>query len=843
MKALSNLNQLVCQCFRQRQRLSRSRSLRIEKMEARELMAADISDSLSLNQQRRFDSAWFEQLTPAAAQRSDHSTEGKVAKVSWRGSIVDAVPHEWIIQFHSNAEIRNANQAATYFAQISPAIQVVGGLGSSGQFLVRAPHISTEDIVKSIAKRPELEFVEPNMLSQEMRVPNDPLFSSLYGLRNSSDRDIDADQAWDLTTGKKNIVIGVLDSGVDFTHPDLAANIWTNPGEIPGDRIDNDGNGFVDDVHGFDFVNWDSNPMDGHGHGTHVAGTIAAVGNNQTGVTGVAWNSSIMAIQILDSSGYGTSYANIISAINYVTMMRVDFGVNVRATNNSWGGGGYSQALRNAITVSGQADILFVAAAGNSNLNNDLAPFYPASYDSPNIISVAAVDANGRFAAFSNFGASSVDIAAPGVDILSTLPGNSYGYMSGTSMAAPYVTGTIALAASINPELGATDLKTIVQSTTDRLSDLRKATLTKGRVNAHQSILRARSTVGEADRFGVWRPQGGLFFADTGAPGYNGERSVQFGLPGDIPIAGDWDGDGRDTIGVFRPNGGWFFLDVNKPGYNGEGAFQFGLAGDLPVSGDWNGDGIDDVGVFRPGTGQFYLDAGPRGYNGEQPFQFGLNGDFPIAGDWNGDRIDDVGVFRPNGRNFFLDSGPRGFNGERPFKWTGPGDLPFAGDWDRDGRDNVGMFVSNGGRAILDTGPRGFNGETSIQFGLAGDFPVSGIWNRSVVISGSNASSVAGFSGMRIASYSGTYQSKSDSADLSRADWGNSPHDANISLRDAAFYDFIAGDSSDLRAHTGSQSITSRVPTSDKVVAVDFALYELSEDPLGVRSRSSRRHA
>jgi subtilisin family serine protease len=611
----------------------RPRTLRVEQMEARTLMAADIDANLSIILERRFESDWFQRLSPITSDVVGEATNTSKERIHWKGRMVDTVPHEWIVQFDVDQGIRNANQAAIFLSTQSDKVEVVGGLGSAGQVLVRTPHLSSDSAIQLLAQLPDVEFFEPNMLSEAQRIPNDSRFPELRGLRNSLDQDIDADQAWDITTGKKNVVIGVIDSGVDYRHPDLAANIWTNPGEIAGDRIDNDGNGFVDDIHGFDFVNWDSDPMDRHGHGTHVAGTIAAVGNNGRGVTGVAWNASIMAIQILNENGFGTSYSNIVSAINYVTMMRVDYGVNVRVTNNSWGGGGYSQALRDAIVRSGEADILFVAAAGNSNNNNDALPFFPAGYDAPNIISVAALTSSGQYATFSSYGATSVDIAAPGVNVLSTLPGNRYGYNDGTSMAAPHVSGTIALVVSVNPELGSAALKQIVLCSAEPLADRSKPTLTSGRVNAHNAVVRARTTVGEADRFGVWRPQGGLFYADTHVPGYNGEKPIQFGLPGDIAIAGDWDGDGRDTVGVYRPNGGLFFLDVNRPGYSGEGAFQFGLPGDLPVAGDWNGDGIDDVGVFRPSSGQFFLDAGPRGYNGEIPFRFGLDGDLPIAGE------------------------------------------------------------------------------------------------------------------------------------------------------------------------------------------------------------------
>ena len=220
-----------------------------------------------------------------------------------------------------------------------------------------------------------------------------------------------------------NVLVGVIDTGVDYNHPDLAANIWTNPGEIAGNGIDDDGNGYIDDVHGYDFVNNDGDPMDDNGHGTHFSGTIGGVGNNGIGVAGVNWNVKIMALKFLDSGGSGST-ANAVAGVQYATMMGVD------VTSNSWGGGGFSQALYDAIDAAGAANIAFVAAAGNNGANNDTSPAYPAAYDLPNIISVAATDDNDELASFSNYGAASVDLGAPGVDILSTLPGNQYGLLS-----------------------------------------------------------------------------------------------------------------------------------------------------------------------------------------------------------------------------------------------------------------------------------------------------------------------------------------------------------------------------------------------------------------------------
>lgn len=299
----------------------------------------------------------------------------------------------------------------------------------------------------------EVETCSPNFHIQAAVIPNDPRYASLYGMER-----IGAPRAWSLSTGGTSAIVAVIDTGVDYTHPDLAGNMWTNPGEIPGNGIDDDANGYVDDVHGYDFANNDPDPFDDNGHGTHVAGTIGASGNNGIGVAGVNWLIKIMALKFLTATG-GGNLADAVEAVNYATMMREKYPstdprfVNVRVTNNSWGGGGFSSVLQNAISRAGNAGIMFVAAAGNEAKNNDTSPAYPASYQLSNVISVAATGQRDELASFSNYGASSVHIGAPGVGILSTLPGNRYGNLSGTSMAAPHVAGAIAAHLNAHREL------------------------------------------------------------------------------------------------------------------------------------------------------------------------------------------------------------------------------------------------------------------------------------------------------------------------------------------------------------------------------------------------------
>jgi subtilisin family serine protease len=289
-----------------------------------------------------------------------------------------------------------------------------------------------------LRQNPNVEYAEPNYIMRALATtPNDPQFGQLWGLHNTgenggtADADIDAPEAWDIHTGSTDVVIAVLDTGIDFDHYDIGngsnSNIWTNTGEIPGNGIDDDGNGYIDDVHGWDFVGEDNDPTDYYhdywgnaGHGTHVAGTIAALGNNSVGITGVNWYASIMPLRILGAQG-ATDTPRAIAAIMYAA----DNGAKV--INASWGGGGPSQALEDAISYANDRGCLFVAAAGNGGDDtwgddNDLSPFYPASYDLPNIIAVAATDHNDTLGDFSNYGATSVDVAAPGVQILSSVP-------------------------------------------------------------------------------------------------------------------------------------------------------------------------------------------------------------------------------------------------------------------------------------------------------------------------------------------------------------------------------------------------------------------------------------
>ncbi len=335
-------------------------------------------------------------------------------------------------------------------------------------------------------------YAEPNYKTEIMLTPNDPYYSTtgswgqsyldLYGLYN-----IFAGNAWNQTTGSSNVVVAVLDTGIDYTHPDMTSNVWINTDEIPNNSIDDDGNGYVDDYYGYDFVNRDSNPIDDHGHGTHVSGTISAVTNNGLGISGVSWSSKIMALKFLSAGGSGY-YSDAILAIQYA----VDNGAQI--LSNSWGGYGRSQSLQDAVNYAYSNGAVFVAAAGNSNW--DAYYFQPAGLD--NVLTVSAVDYNDTKASFSNYG-NKVDVAAPGVNTLSlraagttmgTVVGSNYTIASGTSMATPHVAGVAALVLAAHPTMSNQEVENSIKN----YADDKGATgfdvyYGYGRVNAEQAVL------------------------------------------------------------------------------------------------------------------------------------------------------------------------------------------------------------------------------------------------------------------------------------------------------------------------------------------------------------------
>jgi len=386
-----------------------------------------------------------------------------------------------LVQFKPDAVL--SGNIDLHGAKITQSLELVDGLYE----LQLTQGMSVEGALAVFQADTRVVTAEANYRLMLEGIPNDPRFSSMYGLNNTgqtggtNDADIDAPEAWNINTGTRRTIVAVIDTGVDYNHQDLAANMWRNTGEIAGDGIDNDGNGYADDIYGYDFANNDADPMDDNGHGTHVSGTIGAVGNNGIGTTGVNWNTRIMALKFLAADGSGST-AGAISALNYAVRM----GANL--SNNSWGGGGSSSLLSQAISNARTAGHIFVAAAGNSGQNNDLTPNYPSNYDFDNVVAVAATDNKDALASFSCYGATTVDIAAPGVGILSTLPGNTYGTLSGTSMATPHVSGAISLIWDQNPTFTYQQVIAKLYSSVDKIAGLNGKVATGGRLNIGNAL-------------------------------------------------------------------------------------------------------------------------------------------------------------------------------------------------------------------------------------------------------------------------------------------------------------------------------------------------------------------
>ena len=534
--------------------------------------------------------------------------------------------------------------------------------------------------IKQLHENAIVEYAEPNFISHTSVIPNDPLFGDEWGMHNVGqpspflpgnpfedpvgpgvfDADIDAPEAWDNSTGDPNIVIAIIDSGIDYNHPDLAANIWTNPNEPP-DGIDNDGNGFVDDVVGWDSFNLDNDPIDDNGHGSHVAGTVGAVGNNNIGVAGVMWNVKLMALKAADAAG-ALSTASIVGALTYVTRMKTQFGVNIVASNNSYGGPAFSFAQYDATRLSTNAGIGFVAAAGNNsdNIDNAATPAYPAGFNLPGVISVAATNRQDGLATFSNRGFFNVDLGAPGVAIMSTwttiqppvpcgisqnplLPPAGYCFLSGTSMASPMVAGAYGIVKSFAPSMTVAEVKNLLMTTVDLLPPLRFVTASGGRLNLRRAI----EQVGQNEIRGtVWRDIDGdskFDASETGLGGFtvyvdrnnNGVRDT--GDPSTVSQA-----DGTYVLRTNLGPGTFVVREVVNPGYkqtfptqadgfahtivlesrnDSVGGLNFG---NFPIPGsvsgikynDVNGNGQRDVG--EPGLAGFviYVDINNDGIIG-----------------------------------------------------------------------------------------------------------------------------------------------------------------------------------------------------------------------------------
>lgn len=636
---------------------------------------------------------------------------------------------------------------------------------------VRLPrYLSVSQAVSRYENEAEIEAVQPNYIYNLLAVPNDTRFSELYGMQK-----ISAPLAWDLTTGNPEVVVAVIDTGVKYTHEDLAANMWTNPGEINGNGIDDDNNGFVDDYYGYDFFFNDSNPDDEHGHGTHVAGTIGVVGNNNLGVAGVNWNVRMMAIKIYNSTGNGSTSAMIINAYNYVRMMK-NRGVNIRLTNNSYGGCdeacGYDQATKDAIDALGEANVLQVFAAGNNNRNIETNPFYPASYNTPMILSVASSDQNDNRSGFSNHGTTSVDLAAPGSGILSTVRTTAnYGMMSGTSMASPHVAGAAALLAAYNPNLSAASLKATLMNTVDPLAQWSSFVKTSGRLNALKTLQNQTVCNFSLSQNSIFVPDlsGGNFSVNVTAPANcdysaisnadwitvkagnpgSGSSTVAFTVAannglyrtGTIKIAGlifsvtqhggdpalrqylDFDGDGKTDFSAIQ-NGSGNMIWHNYRSTSGYSATNFGLfSEDIPVLADFDGDLKTDVAVWRGGNAgeqaHFYVLRSAD--TTLQSVAFGFGGDNPnLTQDFDGDGRADFTVIRTEDGKLVWHS-LLSAGGTRSVQFGLAGDKAVRGDYDADGKADPAVY--RGGAWYVLQSSAGF---TSANFGIASDKPVPG---------------------------------------------------------------------------------------------------------------------
>ncbi|MCA9141090.1 MAG: S8 family serine peptidase, partial [Planctomycetales bacterium] len=582
--------------------------LQVEKLEARYLLAGTLSAAVtsptevaesvpSVN--------WFETVNANPGVLRSESISKFVGPVRINSSTMQATQTgQWIVQLSQSGadQIDRLADVDRLLDREQVNFDVVRGLGQKGLLLIEAAYSEEAAINNALGSSSFItNFSTNDSIRGTIAPPSDPLFPKLIGLNNegqfgaTAGADVDALEAWDDTTGSKEVVVAVIDSGIDPTHPDLYLNIWLNQGEITShlanlledvdgdglitfydlnnlavinnqfyvastvqldvdgnlisgdlatvdqlttatpyatganatyvrdlpdqdgifngridawdlladplwsDGLDTEGNGFIDDFFGWNFHSGanepfaPNNPSDVLGHGTHVAGTIGAIGNNGIGVTGVNWQSSIMSLKFLDANNSGST-ADAIAAINYATMMKTTYHVNVPVTNSSWGqSGGSNPALRSAIASSGQADILFVAASGNGDsrdrgVNNDITPFYPASYDLDNIIAVGASDSRNAIASFSNYGLQSVDVLAPGVGVLSTYPDGRYEILNGTSMAAPHVAGTAALIHSRLPGVTVNEVKRAIIDSA-KLNQLPgNQVASGGRINASRAL-------------------------------------------------------------------------------------------------------------------------------------------------------------------------------------------------------------------------------------------------------------------------------------------------------------------------------------------------------------------
>ncbi len=444
-------------------------------------------------------------------------------------SEAEAVPGEYIVKLKSQNSIFSVGLLSH---QLNAEVKSI--IADAGIVVIHKPAIMLSGyVIKSLNENPLVEYAEPNFIYHANKTPNDPSLEKLWGIKNVGQLDkqggaagtpgidVGAEQAWDLSTGSEKTIVAVIDTGVDYTHPDIKDNAWVNIAEANGKAgVDDDRNGYVDDIYGVNFSDAakpTSDPKDDHGHGTHCSGTIGARGDDGKGIVGVNWSVRIMAVKFLSATGSG-SLEGAIKAIDYATKN------GAKIMSNSWGGGGYSLALKEAIQRAHDAGALFVAAAGNDSSNNDVSPGYPASYDIPNVLSVAAINNKGDLASFSNYGKKSVHVAAPGVNIFSSVISGGYQSMSGTSMATPHVSGIAALLFSHEPNLTNVELKQRIIRTARPWSTLKGKVSSAGIANAYLALSNTNAPL-DPDDPANWRTQAVNY--STAHP-YNAKENQKF---------------------------------------------------------------------------------------------------------------------------------------------------------------------------------------------------------------------------------------------------------------------------------------------------------------------------
>ncbi len=406
-------------------------------------------------------------------------TEGK--KTAESLSDFEAVPGEFVIQFKEGAEVQS------FGYDIKNKREKV--------LVVRASILMQSDFVlEDLKTYSEVKYAEPNYIYKINRIPNDEYLKYSWGLVNFGQKiaqkgldgirgvDIGAEKAWNIQTGSPEIVIAIVDTGLNFSSEDLRGNLWVNEGEIPNNGLDDDGNGFVDDIHGYDFANNDGDSKDDNGHGSMCASVIGAKGGDGVGLVGVAWDVRMMSLKYADFLGRGTT-ARVVMAIDYAIEMGADI------ISNSWGGSSYSDILKEAIERAHAKGVLFVASAGNVGQNNDVTSHYPSNYEVPNVISVGAMTNRGKLWSDSNFGVETVDITAPGEHVVGKTLAGVLKLNSGTSFAVPYVSGVAALLLSNERDLTPEQIIERLKRTSRPFSVLKGRIASGGMVNAYQALI------------------------------------------------------------------------------------------------------------------------------------------------------------------------------------------------------------------------------------------------------------------------------------------------------------------------------------------------------------------